>query len=697
LSRAAGRKSAARETAVRAASLRAELAQHDFRYYVLDDPQVPDAEYDRLMAKLRALEAADPTLIAPDSPTQRVAGAVGAGFASVAHGVAMLSLDNAFTDEDVAAFDRRVRERLETESDVDYCAEPKLDGLAVSVRFEAGLLTLAATRGDGTTGEDISANLRTIRSIPLRLARQASGKGRGQSPPPAVLEVRGEVYLPFAGFQKLNAAAAANGERLFVNPRNAAAGSLRQLDARITARRPLEAFFYGVGAWSGTPEPDSQVALLAQLQAWGLRTNPEARVVKGAAECLAFYRELSAKRAALPYQIDGVVYKVNQRSAQLALGQVSRAPRWAIAHKFPADEALTVMREVDFQVGRTGVLTPVARLEPVLVGGASVSNATLHNMDEIERKDVRCGDTVIVRRAGDVIPEVVGVVLERRPRGARPVRLPAQCPVCGAPVQRLAGEAAARCTAGFNCAAQLRESLLHFAARRALDIEGLGDKLVDQLVERALVKSPADLYALSLEQLMSLPRMGEKSAANVLAALQASKDTTLARLLFALGIHDVGETTAAALAAHFGSLGALLEADSAQFLVVPDVGPVIAASLQAFFASEANRAQLERLRQAGLHWPEGPARERTSGALDGLSIVLTGTLTGMSRGQATSALQALGARVSSAVSKKTDYVVAGADAGSKLARAEELGVTVLDTDGLAQLLRGGRPATQSKS
>ena len=679
MSRASARVS---EAAARAATLRAQLAQHDHRYYVLDDPEVPDAEYDRLFQELRALEAAHPELITVDSPSRRVAGAVAAGFTAVRHGVAMLSLDNAFSDEDFIAFDRRARERLERATELEYCAEPKLDGLAVAVRYEDGLLIQAATRGDGTSGEDISANLRTIRSVPLRLQGSA----------PAQVEVRGEVYLPFAGFARLNAVAAVQGERLFVNPRNAAAGSLRQLDARITASRPLAAFFYGVGLWQGTEQPDSQQALLEQFRRWGLRTNPETRVVSGTAACLAYYQQLAARRGTLDYQIDGVVYKVNARGDQLALGQLARAPRWAIAHKFPADEALTVLREVEFQVGRTGVLTPVARLEPVLVGGAMVSNATLHNMDEIERKDVRCGDTVVIRRAGDVIPEVVRVVLERRPPGARVVVLPGQCPVCGAPVQRLAGESAARCSNGFNCAAQLKEALLHFASRRALDIGGLGDKLVEQLVDRALVRSPADLYALRLPELAALERMGEKSAARLQAALDRSRTTTLPRLLHALGIRDVGEATAVALSEHFGSLGALQDATPEQLLEVPDVGPVSAASICAFFNSSANREQLQRLQAAGLHWAEGPPRATSPKPLDGLSIVLTGSFDGLSRDTAAAALQQLGARVSSAVSKRTSYLIAGAEAGSKLARARELGVRVLDAAGLEQLLRGERPA-----
>jgi DNA ligase (NAD+) len=670
------------DPAARVRALREQIARHDYRYYVLDDPEVPDAEYDRLMSELRALEAAHPELIVPDSPTQRVSGTASAGFAEVTHIVPMLSLDNAFEAADVQDFDRRVRERLGRDEAVDYCAEPKLDGLAVSLRYERGRLVCAATRGDGTTGEDVTANVRTMRSIPLRLPDTA----------PTQLEARGEVYMPLAGFQRLNARAAAAGEKLFVNPRNAAAGALRQLDARVTAGRPLAVFFYGAGAWHGAAEPASQQQLLAQFSAWGLRTNPEVRVVSGAAGCLDYYQALAARRAGLSYQIDGVVYKVNRLAEQQALGQVSRAPRWAIAHKFPADEALTTLREVEFQVGRTGVLTPVARLEPVLVGGASVSNATLHNMDEIERKDVHCGDTVIIRRAGDVIPELVRVLPERRPRGARRVLLPAHCPVCGSPVLRVAGEAAARCSGGFNCPAQRKEALRHFASRRALDIEGLGDKLIDQLVDRSLVATPDDLYALRLEDLAALDRMGEKSAAKVLGALERSKRTTLPRLLHGLGIRDVGEATAAALAAHFGTLAALQAASEAQILEVPDVGPVVAAHLRAFFASAKNRAVIGRLRAAGLSWPEGAPTARGARALDGITVVLTGALERGTREKASAALQALGARVSSAVSKRTTYLVAGAEPGSKLTRARELGVTVLDESGLERLLRGELPS-----
>lgn len=667
--------------AARVLELRELIARHDYRYYILDDPEVPDAEYDRLLSELRKLELAHPKLITADSPTQRVSGAPSAAFVEARHGAPMLSLDNAFTDAELTDFDRRVRERLGTDQMVEYCAEPKLDGLAVSLRYEHGVLTRAATRGDGTTGENVTGNVRTIRSVPLRLQGSA----------PAELEVRGEVFMPVAGFRQLNATAAAAGEKLFVNPRNAAAGALRQLDPNITATRPLAAFFYGIGTWRGAAHPSTQHQLLAQLAAWGLRTNPETRLVSGAAGCLEYYRALAARRADLPYQIDGVVYKVNSRADQNTLGQVSRAPRWAVAHKFPADEALTVLREVEFQVGRTGVLTPVARLEPVMVGGASVSNATLHNMDEIERKDVRRGDTVVIRRAGDVIPEIVRVLPERRPRGARPILLPTKCPVCGSSVLRVEGESAARCSGGFNCAAQRKEALRHFASRRAIDIEGLGEKLIDQLVDRAMIATPADLYALRSPDLANLDRMGEKSAARVMAALERSKSTTLPRFLHALGIRDVGEATAAALVEHFGTLETLASATLEQILEVPDVGPVTAAQVHAFFAAPSNRSVVQRLITAGVSWSEAAPPVHSPRPLLGLTIVLTGALQSMTREEAAAALQRLGAKVSSAVSKRTHYVVAGADAGLKLTRARELGVNVLEESGLPVLLRGELP------
>ncbi|MBS0366799.1 MAG: NAD-dependent DNA ligase LigA [Proteobacteria bacterium] len=663
--------------AARAAWLREQLALHDYRYYVLDDPQVPDAEYDRLMRELRQLEAADPQLVTADSPTQRVAGSPGAAFRAVAHTVPMLSLDNVFNEEELRAFDRRAHERLGEDAPLTYVAEPKLDGLAVAVTWRDGLLERAATRGDGSTGEDVTANVRTIRSLPQRL----------RAPAPALLEARGEVFMPLAGFERMNREARERGEKVFVNPRNAAAGSLRQLDARISAARPLAALFYGLGRIEGLAAPDSQQGLLALLRSVGLPVSKEARAVQGVEGCLEYYRDLGARRSALPYQIDGVVYKIDRRSEQERLGFLSRAPRWAVAHKFPADEALSVVREVEFQVGRTGTLTPVARLEPVFVGGVTVSNVTLHNIDEVHRKDVRSGDTVIVRRAGDVIPEIVAVVIERRPPGAAPVTLPQCCPVCGSVVLRVEGEAAARCTGGFTCRAQRQEALLHFASRRALDIEGLGDKVVEQLVERNEVASPADLYRLSAAQLAALPRMGEKSAANLLAALERSKHTTLPRLLFGLGIRDVGEVTALALARHFGSLEALMAADEDSIQRVPDVGPVVAAHVAAFFASAAHRTGIRALQEAGVTWPDMVPQAAADGVLAGRTFVITGTLTGMTREQAQQALVARGARVSNSVSKKTSYVVAGSDAGLKLAKAQELGIPVLDEQGLRDLLR----------
>ncbi len=592
----------------------------------------------------------------------------------------MLSLDNAFSDDDIVAFDRRVRERLgRDDTSIEYCAEPKLDGLAVSLTYRDGRFATGATRGDGSSGEDITANLRTIGAVPLTL--------RGQAP--HLVEVRGEVFMPVAGFERMNAAAAKAGEKVFANPRNAAAGSLRQLDPKVTAARPLDVFFYGVGLWQGrAAAPSSQLRLLEQLKQWGLRVNPEIRAVAGAAGCLEYFHALGARRTALPYQIDGVVYKVNARADQEALGYVSRAPRWAIAHKFPADEALTVLRDIEFQVGRTGVLTPVARLEPVQVAGVTVSNATLHNMDEVERKDVHLGDTVVVRRAGDVIPEIVRVLPERRPRGARRPKLPDKCPICHSEVVRVEGEAAARCSGAFTCPAQRKEALRHFASRRALDIEGLGDKLIDQLVGQELLRNPSDIFTLKSAQLIELERMGEKSAANLVAAIERSKATTLARLLHGLGIAGVGETTAKALADHFGSLAALENASMEQILEVSDIGPVIAASVQSFFSDSRHRSELKRLRSLGVHWPEGPpaAAGRATLPLSGLTVVLTGTLAGLSRDQAAERLTALGAKVSSSVSKNTSYVIAGAEPGSKLKRAEQLGIEVLDERGLEKLL-----------
>ena len=662
----------------RAAALREQLNHHNHLYYVLDAPEIPDAEYDKLFRELQALERAHPELVRPDSPTQRVGAAPLAAFGEVRHELAMLSLDNAFNDEDVTDFDRRVREGLGVET-VDYAAEPKLDGLAVSLLYEDGVLLRAATRGDGTTGEDVTQNVRTIHSVPLRLLDKAY---------PRRLEVRGEVYMPKAGFLALNKRQEEKGEKIFANPRNAAAGSLRQLDPRITAARPLEMCCYGVGVAEGGALPDRHSAILDQLRAWGLRVSAERAVVKGAAGCLAYYATLAAKRAALAYEIDGVVYKVDALAQQRQLGFVSRAPRWALAHKFPAEEAMTTVLGIDVQVGRTGAITPVARLEPVTVGGVTVSNATLHNEDEVRRKDVRVGDTVVIRRAGDVIPEVVSVIKERRPARTRLFHLPVQCPVCGSEVVRVEGEAVARCSGGLYCPAQRKETIRHFAARRAMDIEGLGDKLVEQLVEQGLVRGVADLYQLSLEQLAGLERMGRKSAENLLQALEKSKNSTLPRFLYALGIREVGEATALVLAQHFGDLSAIAEANEDELQTVPDVGPVVARQIAAFFHEPHNREVIAKLQAAGVHWPALPRRGRAL-PLAGKTYVLTGTLQAMTRDEAKEKLQALGAKVAGSVSAKTHCVVAGEEAGSKLDKARALGVEIFDEAGFLKLIGEG--------
>ncbi len=666
------------EQSARAALLRELLDRYNYRYHALDDPEVPDAEYDRLMLELRALEAQYPGLRVADSPTQRVGAAPAAVFAPVRHSLAMLSLDNAFSEADVRDFDRRARERLGDRlgagAQLRYSAEPKLDGLAVSARYEDGALVRGATRGDGETGEDITANLRTIKSLPLKLRGAAV---------PRVLEVRGEVFMPLAGFRRFNAEAAARGEKSFVNPRNAAAGSLRQLDPRITAGRPLDLFVYGVGSVEGGDLPPCHSGTLLTLRQWGFKTCPQSQVVDSIEGCLAYYADMSAARATLPYQIDGVVYKVDDLELQRLLGFVSRAPRWALAHKFPAEEALTLVRDIEFQVGRTGALTPVARLEPAFVGGVTVSNATLHNLDELWRKDVRIGDTVVIRRAGDVIPEVARVIAERRPLGAQPVEMPRTCPVCGSPVVREPQQAVARCTGGRKCAAQRKEEIKHFASRRALDIQGLGDKLVEQLVDAGLA-TPADLYSLTPEQLESLERMGTKSAQKLHAAIHAAKRTTLPRFLYALGIRDVGEATALALARHFGELAALRVATEDEIQRVPDVGPVVAAHVAAYFRDAENGALVDRLLAAGMEWP-APAPPAGSALTDKI-FVLTGTLESLTREAAAEAIVARGGKVSGSVSKKTAYLVAGAEAGSKLKKAGQLGITVLDEAAFLRLL-----------
>jgi DNA ligase (NAD+) len=659
---------AARDAARRISELREQVRRHDYRYYVLDDPEISDARYDALLRQLRELEAAHPELVTPDSPTQRVGGEASGTFGEVVHAVPMLSLENAFSEQDVLDFDRRVRERLDTDA-LDYSAEPKLDGLAISLRYEAGRLTQAATRGDGSKGEDVTANVRTIRSVPLTL--------RGDVP--QLLEVRGEVFMSRRAFEQLNRRAAENGEKTFVNPRNAAAGSLRQLDPKVTERRALDVFFYGIGATEGWAMPRRHSELLAALRELGLRTCPEIAVVAGVAGCLEYYQAMGQRRNALGYEIDGIVYKVDRLDWQRDLGFVSRAPRWAVAHKFPAQEETTVVRDVEFQVGRTGALTPVARLEPVFVGGVTVSNVTLHNMDELARKDVRIGDTVVVRRAGDVIPEVVRVIPDLRPPDARIVELPARCPVCDSHVTRAEGEAVARCSGGLVCRAQRREALRHFASRRAMDIEGLGDKLVEQLVDAGRIETPADLYSLTADELASLERMGAKSAANLIEALERSKRTTLPRFLFALGIRDVGESTALALANHFGRLEAMAGASVEEIEQVRDVGPVVAAHVRDFFAEERNRAVLAALQECGVSWPEGtPVRSAGSGPLSGETLVITGTLASMTRDQARDAARAAGATVTDSVSRKTTLLVAGAEAGSKLRKAYELDVAVID-------------------
>lgn len=659
----------------RAATLREQIDYHNHRYYVLDAPEIADAEFDRLFRELQALEAEYPALVTADSPTQRIGAAPLAAFGEHRHALPMLSLENAFSEDEVRDFDRRVRDGLGADA-VAYSAEPKVDGLAISLMYEEGVLVSAATRGDGYTGEDVTQNVRTLRSVPLRL------HGADY---PRRLEVRGEVYMSKRGFEELNRRQEERGDKRFANPRNAAAGSLRQLDPRITAARPLEMYCYGVGLVEQGELPERHSAILARLQQWGLRVSPERAVVEGVDGCLNYFARLAQRRAALPYEIDGVVYKVDALVQQRQLGFVSRAPRWALAHKFPAEEAITVVTAIDVQVGRTGAVTPTARLQPVFVGGATVSNATLHNEDEVHRKDVRVGDTVIIRRAGDVIPEVVGVVTERRPPGTDIYKLPKHCPVCGSDVVRVEGEAIARCSGGLYCPAQRKEAVLHFASRRAMNIDGLGEKLVDQLVEQGLVKTVADLYHLGYAQLAALERMGPKSAENLLAALDKSKGTTLPRFLYALGIREVGEATAQTLALHFGDLDVIAAADEAALQQVQDVGPVVARQIVAFFHERHNREVIDKLIEAGVHWPALP-RRAPSAPLAGKTFVLTGSLHGLTRDEAKERLQALGAKVAGSVSAKTDYVVVGEDPGSKRDKAVALGVPLLDEDGLLRLL-----------
>ncbi len=657
-------------------SLREQIRHHNYRYHVLDDPEVPDIEYDRLMQELLALEAQHPELVTSDSPTQRVGAEPVAAFGTVQHELPMLSLGNAFSNDELRDFHRRVLDKLELDesSEVTYAAEPKLDGAAVSLLYVDGVLVRGATRGDGATGEDITHNVRTIEAVPLRFM----GKGF-----PKRLEVRGEVFMPKAGFEAYNAKARSAGDKVFVNPRNAAAGSLRQLDPRLTAARPLDMYAYSVGIVEGGTLAERHSEIVDQLQQWGIKVCPERRVVTGIEGCLEFYEDIGRRRNSLAYEIDGVVYKVDSLAQQSELGFISRAPRWAIAHKFPAQEELTEVLGVEFQVGRTGAVTPVARLKPVFVGGVTVSNATLHNIDELHRKDVRVGDTVIVRRAGDVIPEVASVVLSRRKKGARRVQLPKKCPVCGSQVVREEGETAARCSGGLYCAAQRAEALKHFVSRRAFDIEGFGSKLIEQLVSIDRVKTPSDIFQLTREELGELERMGEKSAEKLIASIEKSKQTTLARLLFALGIREVGEATAASIAAHYGRLENVLSASEEELQAIDDVGPVVASRLRTFFDEKHNVEEISRLRQLGVSWPESdPVQSNSGGILFGKTFVITGTLPTMTRDEAKDLIRSLGGKVAGSVSKKTDYLVAGEKAGSKLAKAEQLGIAVLSESDL---------------
>jgi len=660
-----------------AEKLRKQLQHHNYRYYVLDDPEVPDAEYDRLFRDLQKLESKHPSLITADSPTQRVGAVPLPSFEEVEHALPMLSLGNAFSDEEVKKFGKRISDRLSV-TDIQFVAEPKLDGLAVSLLYEDGLLVRAATRGDGVTGENVTQNIRTIHSVPLRLVGDNY---------PRLLEVRGEVYMPKSGFEQLNNNQRQNNEKLFANPRNAAAGSLRQLDSKITATRPLSMFCYGIGQVDGKKMPGLHSEILDCIKSWGLRVCPEIKIVNGINECLAYYRHINELRNRLPYEIDGVVYKVNKIDQQETLGFVSRAPRWAIAHKFPAQEELTKLLAIDVQVGRTGAITPVARLEPVEVGGVTVTNATLHNQDEIERMDVRVGDTVVVYRAGDVIPKVASVVKSRRPKKTRKYKMPTHCPECGSDIVRVEGEAIMRCSGGLYCPAQRKEAIKHFSSRRAMDIEGLGDKLVDQLVDAGLVNDVADLYTLKLEELAELDRMADKSAKNLIDALNSSKSTSLAKFIYSLGIREVGEATALNLANHFGTLKSVQNASTEKLLEVPDVGPVVASNIVTFFHQPHNLDVIKKLQKAKVNWPDVEVFDTETLPMAGKVVVLTGTLTKMTRNDAKERLQQLGAKVAGSVSKKTDIVIAGEAAGSKLDKAEALGVEVINEKSFIKLLK----------
>lgn len=657
-------------------SLKSVLEEHNYKYYVLDEPSIPDVEYDRLIRSLTQLEQQNPEFITADSPTQKVGGHALAGFTQVTHEVPMLSLDNAFDDAEFHAFNKRLQDRLKETHTFEFCCEPKLDGLAVSILYEEGVLVRAATRGDGATGENITENVKTIRNIPLKL------RGSGY---PKRFEVRGEVFMNSAGFEKMNEQAKQNGDKVFVNPRNAAAGSLRQLDSKITAKRPLMFYAYSTGVVEGGELAQDHFEQLTQLTQWGIPMSPETKLVKGVDAALAYFQDIGERRTSLKYEIDGVVIKINNKALQQELGFVARAPRWAIAFKFPAQEELTKLLDVEFQVGRTGAITPVARLEPVFVGGVTVSNATLHNQDEIERLGIKIGDTVIIRRAGDVIPKVAQIVLDKRPDDAVEITFPDTCPVCDSSVERLAGEAVARCSGGLVCEAQRKEAIKHFSSRKALDIDGLGDKIVEQLVDREFIHTPADLFSLKQGHLETLERMGPKSAENLLASLESAKKTTLARFLYSLGIREVGEATAQNLANHYLTLEKISLATVESLQDVSDVGEIVAKHVNFFFREAHNKAVIEDLISAGIQWDDIEVKSQSEQPLSGLTYVLTGTLTQMGRSEAKAKLQTLGAKVSGSVSAKSHALVAGDKAGSKLTKAQDLGIEVLTEQDLVDL------------
>lgn len=664
------------EVGQRIEALRKEINEHNYYYYVLDNPEISDADYDALFQELKLLEIAHPEFVDPNSPTQRVGASPIDYFNPVVHAEQMLSLDNAFSFEDLVAFERRLKDKLKIQADIEFICEPKLDGVAVNLTYRNGVLVSAATRGDGQTGEDVTANVKTIFSIPLQLREEN---------PPAHIEVRGEIFMPKVGFQALNSRQKSLGEKVFVNPRNAAAGSLRQLDSRITAKRPLSFYAYSIVNIAVENDYTTHWDSLNQLKLWGFPISLLISRVVGIKACDHYYQSLMKKREALPFEIDGVVYKVNLINYQQILGSASRAPRWAIAHKFPAQERSTRVEQIDYQVGRTGAITPVARLRPVFVGGVTVSNATLHNFDELYRKDVRVGDLVTIRRAGDVIPEIVSVILSERPEDSSPISMPKACPVCGSPVLKVSGEAVLRCTAGLFCQAQLRESIKHFASRKAMDIEGLGDKLVDLLVHKELVRSVVDIYSLTVESIAELDRMGEKSAKNLIAAIEKSKNTTLARFIYALGIREVGEATALALATHFGSLDAIKTATHDDLLAINDIGPVVSSQILAFFSQPYHHQLLDKLCAHGVHW-DIPGVSHMPSSISGKKIVITGSFESKSRQEWKAFLQEQGATVSTSISKKTDYLLVGSEPGSKLSKAEALGVTCLNEKELLRLL-----------